>query len=335
MLVYTNFKNLIDTELEQEDYRFNLKISNAELADDAWQELNSFFEKNPDSKEQYRYSYWRWFVILSWQKALSSSETTFLRLIGDQAPIAVLVNIDVMDLMIRYLAQNYYYREDIGGYFLKLQSAFLQSEAVVGVWHKKNVTVSELVKEIGSIYKSKDSLAIADFESRLRQIMFPGDEISKKYLTADSEQAKERFLDLVSFFQTFTEENIWFVIDAFLNPEKYQNVAPGGAPTATPVSVVTPKATTVKSVSQPSVASPKKEEFKPIAPPVPITSSQPTPQQIKSQIDKEFSAEDAEGNFVDIEGVYKKLGELAEKYNDLAINDLIYYDEGSGKFLWK
>src|SRR3989344_4770834 len=144
MPVYINFKNFTDTELEQEEYNFNAKISNAELADEAWQELNLLFEKNSDLKEKYRYTYWRWFVILSFQKALSLSDVNFLRLIEEQVPVATLVNIDVMEVVMRYLAQNYYTREDIGGYFLKLQSVFLQSEAVVGVWQKKNVTVAEL-----------------------------------------------------------------------------------------------------------------------------------------------------------------------------------------------
>ncbi len=362
MSVYTNFKNFTDTELEQEDYRFNLEISNAELADDAWQELNSFFVQHPDLKDKYRYSYWRWFVILSCQKALSSSDATFLRLIEEQIPVAILVNIDILEVMMRYLAQNYYSREDIGGYFIKLQSAFLKSKAVVGVWQGKNVAMDELVKEIDLVYRSGDSLKRADFESRLQQIMF-SDEMAKKYFTADPERAKEEFLDLVSFFETFTQENIWYVVDAFLNPGKYQNVVPGEA---APAAIATPRPAIVNPAPQPQAVLPKKEAkprtepsngsgtgetkmetiasggivpISKIADPVrygttsadanrpPRNDIKPSPAQIKSQIEKEFSAEDAEG-------IMGKLNELAEKNNDSKIAEMYYFDESSGKFKW-
>ncbi len=343
MSIYTNFKNLTDAELEQEEYRFNAEISNAELADEALQELGAFFAQNPDSKEKYRYSYWRWFVILSWQKALSASDTFFLKLISEQVPVAILTKIDVSDLLMRYLAENYYTRTDIGNYFIKLKKAFLESEAVVGVWQGKNVTVAETIKEIDSVYKSDDSLAQADFESRLLQIMFPADEASKKYLITDHEQAKEEFLDLVSFFETFTEENIWYVVDGFLNPEKYQNAAPGQPPVAT--TVPSTPATKPAPVPQSKPVTPAPPAPKPTTPvqptpapkpsvPVkPPASTKPALAQIKSEIESQFK-KDADGNFEDIATVLAMLSTLSEKYNDPKIADMLYFDEKDNKFKW-
>ena len=116
-----------------------------------------------------------------------------------------------------------------------------------------------------------------------------------------------------------------------LNPEKYQNAATGQAASFAPTKFVTPPAPL--PTAQPTTA--RATSATPPMPPLGKSGiERPSLAQVKSQIESQFK-KDAEGNFADIEGVYKKLGELAEKYNDSAINDLIYYDESSGKFLWK
>ena len=298
-----------------------------------WQSLdNAFYETDAE----FRLTYFRLYVRLTWKILEVVGKDYFIEVVRRQAATALLLDVDVLNSIMWYLGFNNADKQKLVSLFLDLKKAFLQSEAVVGVWQGKNVTVAALVKEIDSVYGGGDSLAIADFESRLRQIMFP-DEIANKYFTADPEEAKERFLDLVSFFETFTQENIWYVVDAFINPEKYQNVAPGETPAIAPVTqaTTTPKPTPTAQPSAPTLAPAPKPA--PANPPLPRPSGELTKpsalikltsQQIKSQIEKEFSTED-------VEGIMGKLNELAEKNNDPKIAEMIYYDESSGKFLWK
>lgn len=323
-------KKLTDAEIEAKEQEFAVLVTNPAESERARAEMQKYFSTN--SMTDYKYGYWRWCVELTWRNLYVLSTDDFVTVVVKQSPTALLLNYDVLFEMMWYLGMKIKDEPEMQGLFVKLKKEFLQSEAVVGLWQNKNVTVAELVKEIDSVYKSGDSLAVADFESRLRQIMFP-DETAKKYFTADPEQAKERFLDLVSFFQTFTQENIWYVVDAFLNPEKYQNVAPGQPPTAT--TPVTPTQAKPALAPQPKPR-PLTPAPKPVVPPPAPKSTvptKPTLQQIKSQIESQFK-KDAEGNFADIEGVMAKLGELAEKYNDPKIAEMIYFDEKENKFKW-
>ena len=225
-------KKLTDSEIEQKEVEFGDILVDLEKSAVLWKELRDFFANNP--VKDYRFTYWRWFVELAWYRLNVLNKEDFSEVIAGQVPSALLQNYNVQDEIMQYLGLRTIDDAEMQSLYLKIQKSFLESEAVVGNWKEKEVTVIEVVKEINSVYEQGDSLAVADFESRLRQTMSPADEMAKKYLTADPEQAKERFLDLVSFFQTFTQENIWYVVDAFLNPEKYQNVAPGETPRTPP-----------------------------------------------------------------------------------------------------
>ncbi len=301
---------------------------------ETWAVSDQFFHNaSYETDIEFRLTYFRLYVRLTWKILEVIDNDYFIEVVRRQAVMALLLDVDVLNSIMWYLGLNNADQKELESLFLELKKAFLQSEAVVGVWQGKNVTVAQLVKEIGSVYKSGDSLAQADFESRLQQIMFP-DETAKKYFTADPEDAKERFLDLVSFFQTFTQENIWYVVDAFLNPEKYQNVTPGEAPSAVVPKAIPPKPPAPIVAKPPAPPTPVTKPVAPSQPPAkPVAPAKSTPQQIKSQVESQFK-KDAEGDFADIEGVMAKLSELAEKNNDPKIAEMIYYDEKENKFKW-
>ena len=152
----------------------------------------------------------------------------------------------------------------------------------------------------------------AELESKIKQIMFPNDLLAQKYTITESNVAIERLLEMVLFFETTDEANINDVVDNFLHPERFDN----------PPNVIHPKPVEKTNVEKVNASIPQSKPAK------------PTSKQIKSQIDSQFK-KDHEGNFINMEGVYEKLNELAEKNNDPSILELYYFDEGAGKFKWK
>src|SRR3989344_119364 len=255
---------LTDDQIARKDGEFQQILSNPSEADKVYEELRDFFVTSTEAEvKKYWYSYWRWYVWLTWDRLNTVSKDELISIIfSQQIPMALLLDFDVRESLLWYFVANNFFEDDLESFYLKIKKAFLESKAVVGVWQGKNVTVAGLIKEADSVYSSGDSLVEANFENKLRQLIFPADEMTKKYFMANPEQVKERFLHLVAFFETFTEEKIWFVVDAFLNPEKYQNVAPGEAPSATPAPAVPtpPKPTPPKPTPAP----------RPSAPPAPV-----------------------------------------------------------------
>ncbi len=347
---------LNNQEIKKKEEEFQALILNVPEKETVFIELRDFFSELSleDSIKKYWATYWRWYVWLIWDRLNSSTRAELAVIFGSQIPMALLLGFDVFKLLMLYFVSNNYSAGDIDSVYIEIKKSFQESTAVVGAWKEREVTVAELVKEIQVISKRNDSLEQAEFESKLKEIMFPNDPLTEKYLSAEPDQAVQRFVDLVVFFDAVKEGSIWFVVDNFLNPEKYQNVFPGKMPAPTipssaSASAVTPKPSVVPS--KPEIKpEPKKEEVKPISSlprqssvPKPTTSPQsaskppapakPTPQEIKLVVDSQFK-KDAEGNFADVAAVMAKLSELAEKYNDQKIADMVYYDEKENKFKW-
>ncbi len=338
---------LTKEQITQKDFEFQELLLDVEKAEDVRKELRDFFSTASDLDiKKYKYSYWRWYVWLTWERLNILSKDELVVVFSQQIPTALLLNIDVQDSLMWYFVASNFFEGDLEPFYLKIKNTFLESETVVGSWQGKDVTIIELIKEMDSVYSSGDSLAEADFENKLRQIMFSEDELAKKFFIADLEIAKERFVYLVAFFETFTEEKIWFVVDTFLNPGKYQNTnqaeivpAPNLAPKpiisttpAAPVAPIIKKVTVAPAVTSfpPREAMPKPA---PAQPPTAKPPAQPTAVQVKSQVESQFK-KDSEGNFMDISGVMEKLNELSAKYNNSKIADMLYFDEQNGKFKW-
>lgn len=315
MSVYQNFKKITDSELEQEEYRFNSEISNTQIADQAWEELASFFDQNPDVKLDHLVSYWRWFVILSWQKISTASPEMVLLMMKEQVPMAIVANMDILDVILRHLTQNFYYRDDLGSFYKKARAEFLESDMVFGKWQGQDQIIKDIVAEHLLLKKQEaDSIEVAEFISKIRQILFPKEVLPYAYVDVDT--GVGRFIELINFFQDVDDEKkIQEVLDIFLIPGRYQS---------SPVE----ENTEIKAVAS-------LEMEKPNAPQIEVEVKKPlNTNQIKSQIESEFK-KDGEGNFEDIEGVMGRLSELAEENNDSSIAEMIYFDEEENKFKWK
>ena len=311
-------------DLKENEFK-NFNIVDKELV---WEKMGALFKENPKLDADYRLSYFLWYTDFTWKMFNNREHDLVVSMcLARQIPMAILLDFDVWRNIMWYLGLRTIERPDMESLYIRMKNAFLESEAYVGKWNGEAVTVKDLVKEIVAMNTRNDSMEQAEFKSKLLQVLFPqNDSIFEKYISTEQDLAVERFIDLTHFFLGVDKDHIWYVVETFLHPEKYENVVLGEVPTPSapaeqpPVSAVpTPKPTPTPQLA-------------PVA--KPAAPVKPDPQQIKSQIESQFK-KDAEGNFEDIEGVMAKLNELAEKNNDSKIAEMIYFDESSGKFLWK
>ncbi|HSR89608.1 MAG TPA: hypothetical protein VLK22_04450 [Candidatus Udaeobacter sp.] len=317
-----------------ENLEKELRASHIDISamQETWQSLDAYFRNSSLAEdERFRWTYFRIYTELTW-KMFGAQNPDFIvnMAIARQIPMALQLDFNVFESIVSYLGSQALVEAEVQSLYLKIQKAFLESEAVIGVWQGENITVSEVIKEINSVYNSGDSLEQADFESRLLQIMFSNEE-AEKYSTVDPEDGKGRFLDLVSFFQTFAQEDISYIVDSLLNPEKYENNA-AAQEELSPESEIEETSESAAVAPQPASSRLESksafEQTSVVEPPARLAMA-----QIKSQIESQFK-KDTEGNFVDLEGVMAKLSELADKYNDPKIVEAIYFDEQDNKFKW-
>lgn len=290
--------------------------------------------------KKYRNTFWRWFVFVTWQFFTAVSETDAVSAMETQVFEAVRLGIDVWDKLMWYMATRVFVESDIVNFYSKLKKLFFESSAVAGFWKGKEVKITDLVKEINLIVRrGGDSIAQAEFESKLKQIMFPkADSLPAKYVYVNPDESVNKFIDLVVFFQAVEPKEIDAVIDNFLHPENNpaKTSTDDSGPARVAVKKVPASVPPVPPASRPSsaVGLPAPRAVAPAKPAQPKPEPKKlSPAQIKSQIEVQFK-KSVDGQFQDLDGVLNRLNQLAEQYHDQSIADLYYFDEKDGTFKW-
>ncbi len=252
--------------------------------------------------------YFRWYVNLTWRVLNRVSPEEFENIaIRRQIPVAILLDYDVLENVMWYFNARVPEASDMTALFSKVRDAFVGSEAILGTWQGKEVTVAEAVKQMKLIMSyDNDTIQMAEFRTKLKQMMFPKreqNELFYKYFTIDPDVATERFVDLLEFFLTVEPDDIKSVVDGVIYPEEER--------------------TEDLSVKSSEAASSAEKRL-----------SIPDVKSVKTQINSQFR-KSADGNYEDIDGVFAKLDELSRKYNDPKIAEMLYWDEAKGQFVWQ
>ncbi len=337
-------QQLTAEQIRQKEIEFQRMASNLKEADLVWKEMNGYFAIAPkQEKESLKGTYWRWYVELTWRRLNSINKDNFLRIFHKQLITAIQNNFDIFHSFMEYLGFRCIDKQELASFYQKVKLSVLNSEESIGQWQGSEVLLKDLISEYYLLKKRKaSSIEEAEFLTKTKQIIFPAD--SEPYILADKDVGVTRFLEIVELFQEIDTDRIEYIVDMFLNPENY-NTPPNSTNLQTQEEdnvkeenlqemVVEPLIENAQREGGNSTVSTDAENSSAAESLVNSASKILTADQIKSQIEFEFK-KDAEGNFEDIEGVMKRLEELAEQYNKPEIAEMMYFDEGEGKFKWK
>lgn len=275
---------------------------------EAWKDLDNFFAQDMYEKDKvWRWTYFRVYVLLTWKVIGTINDAdVFAQIMARQATMAIILDIDIFKEMLWFFSANKADKTRLASLYFKVRNNFLNSQELLGEYQGKNVQLKDLVLEYADLKRVDNSMRTAEFINKLNQILFPPE--AEQYFGLDNKaDGVDRLLELVNFFEDIdTVEKLQEVLEVFLNPQVYDE----------PASLfVTSDEETEADVESMRIQAPSLSE-------------------IKSQIEQEFK-KDSEGNFENIELVFRKLEEFTEMYNDPKIADLLYFDEESGEFKWR
>ena len=314
---------MVPAEIERLDAIFEREIKRQpDVFRDAIAAFSRLFSvPNYLADYQARYGQFRWFTGLAFDNLADCTEEFVIDfVVGRQIPTALLLDVDVWNECMWYLSVKKFDYDPAAtiALFGKMQEAAKKSGAIIGMWQGKIVTLAETIKQMELIRSyDYDSVKMAEFESRLKQIMFPkpeADLLFYKYFIVEPDVAVKRFMDLMDFFLSVTPDEIWGIVEVFLHPK----LSEANPPTPKPASKPTPSTSSAPPSPSRSV-------------PLPTAT---TPSDIRNQINSQFK-KSADGNYENIEGVMAKLDELARKNNNPKIAEMLYWDEKQAKFVWQ
>jgi len=288
-----------------------------------WQELYSGLKSMSDSDMfQYRNTYLYWFTILSWDIYRELSREEILYVLQHTLFTACTTGEDVWKAFIEYLHVRSIDETDMMQFFTTCKQALLSSSEIVVKKENNYYTVANVIQDIEKNESKGDSLIDADFFTQFQSYMQRrANEIIEDVNIFD---AVNNFRSFINFILGVKPENIFVTIDAIYYPQKYEQLEKlQQAGTAIP-KVVAPTSTdaSVESVSDQNLQPTTSPELQ-----------KPSYPLIRQEIEAEFHYDDTD-TLSPLEDVLHRLEELATEHNDPQIQDLYYFDESHGGFVW-
>jgi hypothetical protein len=346
----------------QEEY-LGLDVSQKE---ELWQELHDYFIKAPLSMDRRLWlSYFRWYVELTWSSLYSKSEEIVSSVVFPrQLLMAVLIGYDPIAELFQYLNLHPFDQESMPGFYAKLRDGVLKSGALMGIARGREVTCAEMVRELTVLKQTKDTLRLAEFISRLKDVLYPKSEPElPRYLTQDPDKAVGALLTTLNFFMDVEPEGIWDMTRLAYHPEDFafeEDAALATSSTSSSANAATPKSSSPPS-PKPSLASSAPKPVPPLAayyPPEKSLDSTRAPlalpkAEARAEVEETSGVtEEKTPSFAEIRtmveavfppstdnekylsNILEMLSTLATRYNDESIRDLYYFNAETGKFEW-
>lgn len=313
-----------------------------------WVELHKYFKTtSPQEDKKYWLSYFRWYTWISWKYLLTRDQDFVAEIaIPRQLVMASLLEFDVQQELFWYFDNTPFTQEELNRYYARMQNNFLHSAGFVGMNKGVAYSIAELVNDAKRIEAQNNSLQTAEELSRVGSIIFYEPKLMDQYIVADHDTVITDVLNMVTLFLGVSAENIFYMMDGIVHPEKYQALLekkftkPSSVPVGSKVNtsvVSSPTATLQPPKIQPTSTPQPRVENKPT---IKTTSNsktsalgRPSNNDIKKMVEALFPTPPS-GEIAHVEEVVAMLTTLAEKYQDSSIEELCYYNEQQGSFHW-
>lgn len=362
-------QKLTKKTFESQQQAFELLLSDGAQMEHAWNQMHSFFVGASTSDiEQYKHTYWRWYVTLTWRRLMTFTPEEFVDIVVPQFPTALLIENDVWESLVFFLHNKGLNQQIMESMYRKVKEAFLASEWSLGEFEGKECQLKDIVLEIQrSESQNADTLAVARQAAKIQHLLFASDKdfetYAQYYKETQQEDAVQEFLGFIRFFLGVPSEDIYYLVESYMNPTAYGM--------EDPIEVAAKKYKQVEVDEEfekeldelmgedKEISEGKNKAVEPATPPPPPPQEQPvqpseqetpvpeppksveTPPEtlptdyhaIKQMVQDRFM-ENTDGEIDNIQGVLALLGSMAEQYGDQQILELYYFDEGAGKFVW-
>lgn len=248
-------KILTPQEIAQAEEEFrSLPINQKE---ELWQALHEYFSKaSLATDRRLWFSYFRWYVDLTWKLFPEMTEEVITSVaFPRQLIMAIVLGYEPVNELLNFLNNHPYNEETMPATYGKIRDGVLRSGAIVGVIKGREVTYAEIIRELTVITQSNDTLRLAEFTSRLKEVLFPktDEELVARYFDDEQDEAVSECMSALSFFMGIDPSAIWAMVQTAFHPE-YFDIQPPVTPAPVAVNTVpspTPSARVKNEVSQP------------------------------------------------------------------------------------
>jgi hypothetical protein len=211
-------------QLITKDKEIQALFSDIQKGNEQYEHWYTYFSQTAEETDfNMQFGYWRWFTFYGMRRFGTLNNSEFIDLfISRQIPMALILDEDVLQRIIWYLGTKTLDQQTQKILFVKARRAFFESNAIIAKENGEFVRVKDIVKEVRVINShGNNSLELAKLKSRLESIFFSSNKVFERYIYSERNILVGRFIDLIHFFLGVDEDAIFYIVDAFLHPQEY------------------------------------------------------------------------------------------------------------------
>ncbi len=229
--IFSQIQPLSSSQLREADDLFFELRGSIEESETLWQALDTgIASMNAATLYTFRQSYLRWYTILSWDLLLSRSKEVLPRICQTTLVTAVREDIPVWKKFIEYLHSNSLDEDDMQAVYATVRDLLLRSDQIVCYLKGEAVTLETYMVTVSSFEQREDTLGLSQYYSDVQHALVQDAEVV--HIEVDAKQMMASIQDFFHFLQGVLPENIFYIVDAHMYPQKYDESFRNAQPAA-------------------------------------------------------------------------------------------------------
>lgn len=219
-ILFNNIKALAPEEIESLSQKVFDISGDGFQRKEVWKELYALLQPlNQHELSKYRYTYLRWYTILSWRVFFELSFDEVLHVLASTTTLATEEGEDVVKLVIQYLQLRSLDRFDMAEKYARIKDVLFASKQYITSVKNEAVVFSSFKNTLLRLEEQADTLQLADYISTIQG----GIQQQRASSTLETDGALVIMLlqDVVHFFEGITAEKIYYIVDSYYFPQKY------------------------------------------------------------------------------------------------------------------
>lgn len=346
--LFSQPKPVSDQEQEKMAWAFGQLLLSPADAQKVWQALFAvFFPYNNQTVRDHYATYWKWFVVLTWEHPELIPPDRFVEVFLAELPTACLLRDDVEALVFYYLYRVHTEPNDLRNAFNQIRTNLPKSTVPINPLLDASPTLGAMTENMERSNVGDDTvLEASEVYTSVKQSGYESEEqLGLLGLADHAFDSASNLLRLIVFFSADRDiveilydyfDTVYEDIETYADKEIGLTAQPARG-IAEPSESSEPEEPTQppppEEKSQKTAAPKNTAPTPPSAPPKKTETQKPSYGDIRKQIESTFSFS-PDGQPKDVEGVLARLDALSAEYGDENITALLYFNESTGRFEW-
>ncbi len=208
--IFTFFANIFSDVVQRKHVFNDMSLQYQNIAPDVFIDIHPVFTS--------------WYTKLGYKLLLGLPKKDGLFFLQNFFPFLIKEQFSVVDVFCDFLYYKSLDEDDMKELFVALHTAFIQSKVSICLYKNEKLSFASFYIMVTRYEETNDNLALASYYSDIDVALQK--DANRLGVSLDSQKTLYLLQELVHFLQGVTKDTIFYIVDAYAYPEKYDIIEP-------------------------------------------------------------------------------------------------------------